>query len=122
MEKRMPGMINHEKAFVKLFIRRPGITTGSKCLKTSSAAASSRWKTGFTSVKCGSKSICVQSVDTKRSGAMAQLLAHVVGVRLENGIYGHSRFCNTDFDEVGLLESIRRLNGILFPRLDEFRA
>jgi hypothetical protein len=23
---------------------------------------------------------------------------------------------------VGLLESIRRLNGILFPRLDEFRA
>jgi len=24
--------------------------------------------------------------------------------------------------QVGLLESIRRLNGILFPRLDEFRA
>ena len=23
---------------------------------------------------------------------------------------------------IGLLESIRRLNGILFPRLDEFRA
>ena len=23
----------------------------------------------------------------------------VVGVRLENGIYGHSRFCNTDFDD-----------------------
>jgi hypothetical protein len=22
-----------------------------------------------------------------------------VGVRLENGIYGHSRFCNTDFDD-----------------------
>ncbi len=21
------------------------------------------------------------------------------GVRLENGIYGHSRFCNTDFDD-----------------------
>ncbi len=39
-----------------------------------------------------------------------------VGVASENGIYGHSRFCNTDFDESGLLESIRRLNGILFPR------
>ncbi len=23
----------------------------------------------------------------------------VLGVRLENGIYGHSRFCNTDFDD-----------------------
>jgi hypothetical protein len=23
----------------------------------------------------------------------------VNGVRLENGIYGHSRFCNTDFDD-----------------------
>ncbi|WP_435343407.1 hypothetical protein [Enterobacter roggenkampii] len=23
----------------------------------------------------------------------------VIGVRLENGIYGHSRFCNTDFDD-----------------------
>ncbi|SSH33439.1 integrase [Klebsiella pneumoniae] len=23
----------------------------------------------------------------------------VHGVRLENGIYGHSRFCNTDFDD-----------------------
>ncbi|WP_227537832.1 hypothetical protein [Klebsiella variicola] len=22
-----------------------------------------------------------------------------IGVRLENGIYGHSRFCNTDFDD-----------------------
>ncbi len=22
-----------------------------------------------------------------------------MGVRLENGIYGHSRFCNTDFDD-----------------------
>ncbi|UKB52336.1 DUF2767 family protein (plasmid) [Enterobacter soli] len=22
-----------------------------------------------------------------------------LGVRLENGIYGHSRFCNTDFDD-----------------------
>ncbi|MEJ5111155.1 DUF4158 domain-containing protein, partial [Enterobacter ludwigii] len=26
------------------------------------------------------------------------LLKHI-GVRLENGIYGHSRFCNTDFDD-----------------------
>ncbi|MBQ5059713.1 integrase, partial [Klebsiella variicola] len=23
----------------------------------------------------------------------------LTGVRLENGIYGHSRFCNTDFDD-----------------------
>ncbi|MBY5262420.1 integrase, partial [Enterobacter hormaechei] len=23
----------------------------------------------------------------------------IIGVRLENGIYGHSRFCNTDFDD-----------------------
>ena len=28
------------------------------------------------------------------------LLRHdEIGVRLENGIYGHSRFCNTDFDD-----------------------
>ncbi|WP_227537828.1 IS66 family insertion sequence element accessory protein TnpB [Klebsiella variicola] len=26
-------------------------------------------------------------------------LAMLLGVRLENGIYGHSRFCNTDFDD-----------------------
>ncbi|WP_427150899.1 hypothetical protein ACNFZG_26780 (plasmid) [Klebsiella pneumoniae] len=25
--------------------------------------------------------------------------AVISGVRLENGIYGHSRFCNTDFDD-----------------------
>lgn len=25
--------------------------------------------------------------------------ANVQGARLENGIYGHSRFCNTDFDD-----------------------
>ncbi len=23
----------------------------------------------------------------------------LIGVCLENGIYGHSRFCNTDFDD-----------------------
>ncbi len=23
----------------------------------------------------------------------------IFGLRLENGIYGHSRFCNTDFDD-----------------------
>lgn len=28
-----------------------------------------------------------------------QLCLGVLGVRLENGIYGHSRFCNTDFDD-----------------------
>ncbi len=45
------------------------------------------------------------------------------GVRLENGIYGHSRFCNIDFEDIiGLLESIRRLNELNCPRLDEFRA
>ena len=27
----------------------------------------------------------------------AQLI--VGGLRLDNGIYGHSRFCNTDFDD-----------------------
>lgn len=26
-------------------------------------------------------------------------VAVLIGVRLENGIYGHSRFCNTDFDD-----------------------
>nr|WP_181369587.1 hypothetical protein [Klebsiella pneumoniae] len=41
-----------------------------------------------------------------------------IGVASENGIYGHSRFCNTDFDDkLALLESIRRLNGILFRAL-----
>ncbi|MFU0968274.1 IS66-like element accessory protein TnpA [Kluyvera ascorbata] len=28
-----------------------------------------------------------------------KLLTLLIGVRLENGIYGHSRFCNTDFDD-----------------------
>ncbi len=27
------------------------------------------------------------------------LLAICIGLRLGNGIYGHSRFCNTDFDD-----------------------
>ncbi|ROD29199.1 DUF4102 domain-containing protein [Enterobacter hormaechei subsp. xiangfangensis] len=27
------------------------------------------------------------------------LAVSIQGVRLENGIYGHSRFCNTDFDD-----------------------
>ncbi|MEB8170194.1 hypothetical protein NGH15_25925 [Escherichia coli] len=26
-------------------------------------------------------------------------ISKIIGVRLENGIYGHSRFCNTDFDD-----------------------
>lgn len=30
---------------------------------------------------------------------IAYLLKEGLGVRLENGIYGHSRFCNTDFDD-----------------------
>lgn len=35
-------------------------------------------------------------------------------VRTWLGIYGHSRFCNTDFDDmVGLHESIRRLHRLL---------
>jgi hypothetical protein len=29
----------------------------------------------------------------------AKLCPDQIGVRLENGIYGHSRFCNTDFDD-----------------------
>jgi len=41
-----------------------------------------------------------------------------MGARLEKGIFGHSRFCNTDFEDiVGLLESIRRLNELNYPRL-----
>lgn len=47
----------------------------------------------------------------------------VQGVSLEIGIYGHSRFCNTYFEDiVGLLESIRRLNKLNCLRSDEFRA
>jgi hypothetical protein len=38
-------------------------------------------------------------------------------------IYGHSRFCNTDFEDiVGLHESIRRLNRLYARAPDEFRA
>ncbi len=54
---------------------------------------------------------------------IASLLRTAGGSSSRKRIYGHSRFCNTDFDDkLALLESIRRLNGILFPRLDEFRA
>lgn len=28
------------------------------------------------------------------------MFATLIGVRLENGIYGHSRFCNTNFDDI----------------------
>ena len=31
--------------------------------------------------------------------AMLFTLANLFGVASENGIYGHSRFCNTDFDD-----------------------
>ncbi|SWS19927.1 integrase [Klebsiella pneumoniae] len=31
--------------------------------------------------------------------AFGNSLGDILGVRLENGIYGHSRFCNTDFDD-----------------------
>ncbi|TXP42502.1 hypothetical protein FV280_20000 [Escherichia coli] len=34
-----------------------------------------------------------------RQDAAANLRYLHRGVRLENGIYGHSRFCNTDFDD-----------------------
>ncbi|EKQ1017994.1 hypothetical protein AB9C22_23200 [Escherichia coli] len=37
------------------------------------------------------------SAEFKRESA--QLVVDQKGVRLENGIYGHSRFCNTDFDD-----------------------
>ena len=33
------------------------------------------------------------------SSGVSAAPASDVGVRLENGIYGHSRFCNTDFDD-----------------------
>jgi len=32
-------------------------------------------------------------------GVQQLLWLFLDGVRLENGIYGHSRFCNTDFDD-----------------------
>jgi hypothetical protein len=35
--------------------------------------------------------------DAKRFGF--QFLPDQIGVVSENGIYGHSRFCNTDFDD-----------------------
>ncbi|EAM7382270.1 hypothetical protein FQQ78_12035 [Salmonella enterica] len=28
------------------------------------------------------------------------MFATLIGLRLENGICGHSRFCNTDFDDI----------------------
>ncbi len=46
----------------------------------------------------------------------------LAGVTSENGIYGHSCFATPILTTSWLAESIRRLNGILFPRLDEFRA
>ncbi|MCO0814634.1 hypothetical protein NF328_21820, partial [Enterobacter hormaechei] len=51
-------------------------------------------------------SICSNTTDPKGCLAgLTQILeeAHkdgmLVGVVSENGIYGHSRFCNTDFDD-----------------------
>ncbi|QYD29198.1 hypothetical protein KZX48_11915 [Enterobacter asburiae] len=34
-----------------------------------------------------------------RHGCKTSYDADVIGVVSENGIYGHSRFCNTDFDD-----------------------
>ncbi|EGT4306134.1 phage tail protein [Cronobacter sakazakii] len=31
--------------------------------------------------------------------ALAQTISNIIGTTDENGIYGHSRFCNTDFDD-----------------------
>ncbi len=39
-------------------------------------------------------SVCVAGIVTKIAAKRVQ-----IGVVSENGIYGHSRFCNTDFDD-----------------------
>nr|WP_309461185.1 hypothetical protein [Escherichia coli] len=36
---------------------------------------------------------------TQRTGDNDAVKAGILGVASENGIYGHSRFCNTDFDD-----------------------
>ncbi|HAO7673137.1 hypothetical protein RCJ31_20075 [Salmonella enterica subsp. enterica serovar Agona] len=35
----------------------------------------------------------------KRAGRYDKINVTLIGVVSENGIYGHSRFCNTDFDD-----------------------
>ncbi|WP_426346097.1 hypothetical protein [Cronobacter universalis] len=46
----MSGLITTKKLLLSCSVRRPGITTGSKYLKTPSTAALSHLKTGFASV------------------------------------------------------------------------
>ncbi|MBD9990354.1 hypothetical protein FOT49_10805 [Citrobacter freundii] len=43
--------------------------------------------------------VCEFGVADTREARHAEIRAGRDGVRLENGIYGHSRFCNTDFDD-----------------------
>ncbi len=43
--------------------------------------------------------LLILSLPTENSAARMRIWRALKGVRLENGIYGHSRFCNTDFDD-----------------------
>lgn len=44
-------------------------------------------------------SIAEGRVSLRAIAARSDVSLTLLGVRLENGIYGHSRFCNTDFDD-----------------------
>ncbi|MCR3686704.1 MULTISPECIES: hypothetical protein [Enterobacteriaceae] len=61
------------------------------------------WFKSFLKLCCESNPWCdVVIEDVKNPYLLSfckKLNFTVLGVRLENGIYGHSRFCNTDFDD-----------------------
>ncbi|BDW67136.1 colicin-V [Escherichia coli] len=46
------------------------------------------------------RTLTLNELDSVSGGASGRDIAMAIGGgRLENGIYGHSRFCNTDFDD-----------------------
>jgi hypothetical protein len=98
MEKRMPGMINHEKPLL-LFSQTARYHHRFKVFEDfiSCSVIALENRLHFSEVE--QKYLrTVGGYEKEDVTRMALLLAHV-GVRLENGIYGHSRFCNTDFDD-----------------------
>ena len=65
--------------------------------------------------------VSLLAIAVRQSHQCRMLCSHREQAR--SHIYGYPLFCNTVFDAVfGLLSSIRRLSGVVAPRLDENRC
>ena len=94
----MPGMINHEKAFVKLFSQTARYHHRFKVFEDfiSCSVIALENRLHFSEVREQKYLRTVGGYEKEDVTRMAQLLAHVVGVRLENGIYGHCLLYTSD--------------------------